>query len=92
MVTIKETSVIINLLHMVVEVITTVKVVVDITIIDPLSNIILTPIMFNGMTNERNPINSKADGDNLRINFLLLLILPNSIEIERLKLFVLTLE
>ena len=92
MVTIKETSVIINLLHMVVEVITTVKVVVDIMIIDPLSNIILTPIMFNGMANERNPINSKADGDNLRINFLLLLILPNSIEIERLKLFVLTLE
>ena len=77
---------------MVVEVITTVKVVVDIMIIDPLSNIILTPIMFNGMANERNPINSKADGDNLRINFLLLLILPNSIEIERLKLFVLTLE
>ena len=71
---------------MVVVVITTVEVVVavDIMIIDHmlLYNIILTPIMSNGMASERNPKNNKADGDNLRINFLLLLILPKTIEIE----------
>ena len=83
---IKEINVIINLPHMVVVVIITVEVVVavDIMITDHmlLYNIILTPIMSNGMANERNPKNNKADGDNLRINFLLLLILPKTIEIE----------
>lgn len=38
--------------------------------------------MSNGMASERNPKNNKADGDNFRINFLLLLILPKTIEIE----------
>ena len=83
---IKEINVIINLRHMVVVVIITVEVVVavDIMITDHmlLYNIILTPIMSNGMASERNPKNNKADGDNLRINFLLLLILPKTIEIE----------
>ena len=81
---IKEISVIINLHPMVVEDITTVEgvAVVDIMITEPLFNIILIPIMSNGMASERNPINNKADGDNLRINFLLLLILPKTIEIE----------
>ena len=82
MVIIKEINVIINLPHMVVVVITTVEVVVavDIMIIDHmlLYNIILTPIMSNGMASERNPKNNKVDGDNLRINFLLLLILPKN--------------
>ena len=86
MVIIKEINVIINLPHMVVVVIITVEVVVavDIMITDHmlLYNIILTPIMSNGMASERNPKNNKADGDNLRINFLLLLILPKTIEIE----------
>ena len=79
---IKEISVIINLLPMVVEDITTVEVVVDIMITEPLFNIIPIRIMSNGMASERNPINNKADGDNLRINFLFLLILPKTIEIE----------
>ena len=83
---IKEINVIINSHHMVVVVITTVEVVVavDIMITDHMLqyNIILTPIMSNGMASERNPTNNKADGDNLRINFLLLLILPKTIEIK----------
>ena len=82
MVIIKEINVIINLPHMVVVVIITVEVVVavDIMITDHmlLYNIILTPIMSNGMASERNPKNNKVDGDNLRINFLLLLILPKN--------------
>ena len=82
MVIIKEINVIINLPHMVVVVIITVEaaaaVAVDIMITDHmlLYSIILTPIMSNGMASERNPKNNKVDGDNLRINFLLLLILP----------------